>query len=66
LFPLTDLPPIMEVITKIDPLSYGVDGIRYCLTGIAAFSVFTNLIVLIILTAAFLSIGSYLFSRIQI
>src|ERR1700683_2304940 len=33
LFPLNHLPLAMNVITKLDPLSYGVDGLRGALIG---------------------------------
>jgi len=32
-FPLKNLPPWMDWLVKINPLSYGVDGIRYALLG---------------------------------
>jgi ABC-2 type transport system permease protein len=66
LFPLTNLPKILNVIASIDPLSYGVDGLRSALVDIAHFGIPLDLAVLSILTAALLGTGSYLFSRIQL
>ena len=66
LFPLNGLPKAMEIVTKIDPLSYGVDGLRGTLIGVWTFSLGIDLIVLFIFAAIFLGIGSYLFSKIQI
>jgi ABC-2 type transport system permease protein len=66
LFPLTNLPKVLNVIASIDPLSYGVDGLRMALVGIAHFGITLDLAVLAILTAALLGTGSYLFSRIQL
>jgi ABC-2 type transport system permease protein len=66
LFPLTNLPKILDVLASIDPLSYGVDGMRGSFTGLAHFGMTVDLAVLLILTAIFLSAGSYLFSRIQL
>ena len=66
LFPLTGLPKIMEEIIKIDPLTYGVDGLRATLVGVSSFGIVTDLTVLFIITAALLALGSYLFSKIQI
>jgi len=66
LFPLTNLPTVLDIITHIDPLTYGVDGLRDALVGVGIFSIFTNLLVLVILTVALLIIGSYLFSKIEI
>jgi len=66
LFPLKNLPKTMTFVTSIDPLSYGVDGLRSVLTGETNFGVQTDLIVLSILSVAFLAIGAKLFSRIQL
>lgn len=66
LFPLDGLPSALTVIASIDPLSYGVDGLRAALTGAAHFGVGLDFAVLAIIAALFLGLGSYLFSKIQI
>ncbi len=66
LFPLSGLPKALNILAAIDPLTYGVDGLRSSLLGIAHFSVATDLAVLSILTAGCLGLGSYLFSKIQL
>jgi ABC-2 type transport system permease protein len=66
LYPLDNVPKAMAVVASLDPLAYGVDGLRGALIGISHFSVATNLSVLTIVTVAFLALGSYLFSRIQL
>jgi len=66
LFPLNGLPRALKILTIIDPLSYGVDGLRSALTGVAHFGILTDLGVLSVLCVATLGIGSYLFSRIQL
>ncbi len=66
LFPLVGLPKLLDIIATIDPLSYGVDGLRSSLVGIAHFGITLDLAVLTIITAALLAGGSYLFSRIQL
>lgn len=66
LFPLNGLPKALNILAIVDPLSYGVDGLRTALTGVAHFGTLTDLAVLSILCAATLGIGSYLFSRIQL
>ncbi len=66
LFPLNGLPKALNILAIIDPLSYGVDGLRSALTGVAHFGTLTDLGVLSILCVATLGIGSYLFSRIQL
>jgi ABC-2 type transport system permease protein len=66
LFPLDNLPSVLSVITRIDPLSYGVDGLRTMLVGISTFGPVVDLAILAGVGALFLGIGSYLFSKIQL
>jgi ABC-2 type transport system permease protein len=66
LIPMTGLPKILEVALRLNPVTYGVDGLRGSLNSLFAFSVVTDLGVLIFLSAILLSIGSYLFSKIQL
>lgn len=66
LFPLDNLPSVLSSITAIDPLTYGVDGIRGTLTGASHFGLGTDFLVLLILVAIILSAGASLFSRIEI
>jgi ABC-2 type transport system permease protein len=66
LFPLNGLPRALNMLAIVDPLSYGVDGLRSALTGVAHFGMLTDLGVLSVLCVAMLGIGSYLFSRIQL
>src|SRR6185312_4360237 len=63
LFPINNLPKVFSYIISFDPLTYGVDGIRGSLTGITHFGLTTDLIVLGVLTAMIVTIGSYLFSK---
>ena len=66
LFPLVGLPKVLDIIATIDPLSYGVDGLRSSLVGIAHFGIPLDFAVLLIIASALLGLGSYLFSRIQL
>jgi ABC-2 type transport system permease protein len=66
LFPLEGLPRALDIVARVDPLSYGVDGLRSSLTGLSHFGVMTDLAVLTVLTAALLLAGSHLFSKIQV
>lgn len=65
LFPLHGLPRAMEIITQIDPLTYGVDGIRDALINGGKFGITTDLLIIVILAAILLGVGSYLFERIE-
>jgi len=66
LFPLTNVPRPLAMIASVDPLSYGVDGLRQALTGVVHFGYATDLLVLSTMTLAMLLLGGYLFSRIQL
>ena len=65
LFPLADLPAALAVATRLDPLSYGIDGLRGALIGLSHFGALTDLSVLLAVASCFLALGARLFSRIQ-
>jgi ABC-2 type transport system permease protein len=66
LFPLQNAPLFLQIILKLNPFGYGVDGLRATLSGSSTYGLGTDLTVLTILTAIILIIGGYLFSKIQI
>lgn len=66
LFPLKNLPALLTFITRLDPLSYGVDALRGSLIGEWTFSLHTDLALLTLIAMAFLTLGGYLFSKIQL
>jgi ABC-2 type transport system permease protein len=66
LFPLNNLPIALDVITKIDPLTYGIDGLRGAFLGTSHFALITNVSVLCAVAAAFMALGAYAFSKIQL
>lgn len=66
LFPVQGLPKVLDFITRINPLSYGVDGMRYALSANNAFSVWTSLAVLVGVSIAVVCAGLYQFSKIEL
>ena len=66
LFPIKGLPAILTFALRLNPLTYGIDGLRGTLGHAYAFNVFTDFAVLCVASLILLSIGSYLFSRIQL
>jgi ABC-2 type transport system permease protein len=66
LYPLNSLPPVLGVITSIDPLTYGVDGLRTTLIGRSHFGLATDGAVLFTVALALLCVASYLFSKIEV
>jgi ABC-2 type transport system permease protein len=66
LFPLANLPTALAFATRLDPLSYGIDGLRAAFIGVSHFSVATNMSVLVVAASCFLVLGAYSFSKIQV
>lgn len=66
LFPLQGLPKALIAVASINPLSYGVDGLRGTLVNGAHFGLTADFLVLGALAAVLLAIGGYLFSKIQV
>jgi ABC-2 type transport system permease protein len=66
LFPLTNLPKVLAVITRLDPLTYGIDGLRGAFIGVSAFGAATDFAVLISVAVVFTVLGAYRFSKIQV
>lgn len=65
LFPITGLPSGLAVIVKLNPLSYGMDGLRGLLTGVHHFSLFTDFSVISILTTIMLILATISFNNIE-
>ena len=61
----TSGPLAMSVITKLDPLAYGVDGLRGVLINTWHFSLAFDMALLAGIAVLFLSAGAYLFTRIE-
>jgi ABC-2 type transport system permease protein len=66
LYPLNNLPVGLRIATRIDPLTYGIDGLRGTLIGTTHFGLATDVGVLAVVAAAFLVLGAYSFSKIQV
>jgi len=66
IFNANGLPAALRIGLRLNPLSYGVDGLRGALINQFAFGMKTDLAVVTILTALLLAIGSYFFSKIQL
>jgi len=66
LYPLTNLPRGLVVATRIDPLTYGIDGLRGAFIGTSHFSPGTNAAVLSVIAIIFLAMGARSFDKIQV
>ena len=66
LFPLSGLPKIIAVISSLNPLSYGVDGLRSTLSTYSHFGVSLDFFILFVSASVLIGVGGYLFSKIQV
>jgi ABC-2 type transport system permease protein len=66
LFPLDGLPKVLAVATMVDPLSYGIDGMRSVLLERAHYGGMIDFEVLVVIAAVFMVFGAYRFSKIEI
>ena len=66
LFPLEGLPRTIDILTMLNPLTYGVDGLRGTLAGASHFGLMTDLGVIVAVTIVIGIIGSWLFSKLEI
>jgi len=65
LFPLNNLPSGILIVSRVNPLTFGVDGLRSALIGASYFHFAVNLLVLSAAIMIILVIGSWLFSKIE-
>jgi ABC-2 type transport system permease protein len=66
LFPLNNLPKTLSFVTRLDPLSYGVDGLRAALIGTSRFGAIVDAVVLAVVAVGLLGLGAWRFSKIEI
>jgi ABC-2 type transport system permease protein len=66
LYPLKNLPKVLALLTRIDPLTYGVDGVRTVLIGVSHFGSVADVAVLIGVAILLLTLGAWRFSKIEI
>jgi ABC-2 type transport system permease protein len=66
IFPIIGIPPVLAFITKVNPLSYGIDGLRFALSGSNVFPPLLSLSVLIAVSVIIVLIGMYQFSKVEL
>jgi ABC-2 type transport system permease protein len=66
LYPISSLPTWMIPLTLLDPLTYGVEGIRYGLTGVSQINPLVCGAVIGGFTLVMTILGAYLFRKIRI
>lgn len=65
-FPVSNFPVWLRAISYIDPLTYGIDGLRASLIGFSQFSLFLDLFMLLIFDSAMIALGTWLFSKTEV
>ena len=63
LFPISNLPSWLRVLTFIDPLTYAVDGLRGTMLGAAAFPFVVDVGVLLVAWVLAMGLGSWAFEK---
>jgi ABC-2 type transport system permease protein len=66
LFPLTTAPAFIQWIAFFNPLSYGVDGLRAAFSDVSQYSIGVDALVIAGVTVLFLSVGAWLFGRVEV
>jgi len=65
MFPIESLPPIFRSLTLADPLTYGVEGVRFGLCGVSQINPVTCLLVLLAFSVGMILFGAFLFRKIK-
>lgn len=66
LFPIENLPPWLRYLSYIDPLTYGVDGLRYVLCEVSSFSLIFDFVILIGFSSGMVLLGAYFFEKSEV
>ncbi|MBC8358189.1 MAG: ABC transporter permease [Candidatus Aminicenantes bacterium] len=62
-YPLDNFPVWLRYISRIDPLTYGVDGLRAVLLGVSSFSIAYNFALLAVFSSVMIVLGAYFFEK---
>ncbi|KQC10452.1 MAG: multidrug ABC transporter permease [Methanolinea sp. SDB] len=65
MFPIESLPPMFRSLTLADPLTYGVEGIRFGLCGVSQIHPLTCLAVLLSFSTVMIFVGAFLFRKVK-
>jgi ABC-2 type transport system permease protein len=63
LFPIGRAPDWMRMVAHVNPLMYGVDGLRGAFSGAPDFPMWMDFGILFIFSAAMILLGGYLFRK---
>ncbi len=63
LYPLSNFPRWLRTLSYLDPLTYGVDGLRGTLIGFSSHPVVFNLVLMVVFSALMIGLGAYFFEK---
>lgn len=63
LYPLDNLPSWLRALSHVDPLTYGVDGLRGSLLGISTLGIPLNLLIMSAISVLMVFLGAWSFER---
>jgi ABC-2 type transport system permease protein len=66
IFPASSLPAVVRDITYLNPLTYGVDGLRNALVGAGTFSIWMDLGIMVLSSLVMIAIAAYAFSKTEV
>lgn len=66
LYPIESAPKWLASLSRFNPLTYGVDGLRGAILGSSQFSLWLDFGVLLVFTIAVILIGAYLFKNMTV
>jgi len=64
-FPISNLPAWLKILVYLNPLTYGVEALRYCLLGNSTIPIWQSVIVLVIFSIAMIALGGKLFGKMR-
>jgi ABC-2 type transport system permease protein len=63
LYPVENFPSWLRILSYLDPLTYGIDGLRAILIDNSSFPLTLNLGLVLIAATGMVILGAYLFER---
>jgi len=63
LYPLNNLPVFVRVLSYVDPLTYGIDGLRGSMINVASHPLLLNLVLMAAFSLVMLFLGAYFFEK---
>ncbi|RLI77475.1 multidrug ABC transporter permease [Archaeoglobales archaeon] len=66
LFPISELPEFVAMLALLDPLTYGVDGMRWAMIGYSEFNPIYDFLVLLVFCIAIIVVSAYLFNKTEV